>query len=281
MALQTPRRPTPAFESWIPLARQVVRTSLRLGWKDVFTIYTYPSTIPLAEALALEARRVGSDTHLTLTPERAETYGLDYEKWHSSYHKALAVDLKEIQREGRALARALRGRKKVRIDSAAGTDLRFETKDIATKLSDGIISPEDIHRGFVRTALPAGRLEAPVRPQSVEGEIRGTDPTPFAGRAIVRPRFRIESGRIVESGAAEQDQLLHRMLKQSKSESARIGYFTIRLNAAAAPRIVDNSIVKDDVGLGLGPHPELERGIVDPTVSFNWTVGPVRIEIGR
>src|SRR3989441_10349164 len=66
MALQTPRRPTPAFESWIPLARQVVRTSLRLGWKDVFTIYTYPSTIPLAEALALEARRVGSDTHLTL-----------------------------------------------------------------------------------------------------------------------------------------------------------------------------------------------------------------------
>src|SRR2546427_6786895 len=66
MALQTPRRPTPAFESWIPLARQVVRTSLRLGWKDVFTIYTNPSTIPLAEALALEARRVGSDTHLTL-----------------------------------------------------------------------------------------------------------------------------------------------------------------------------------------------------------------------
>src|SRR2546427_10282612 len=66
MALQTPRRPTPAFESWIPLARQVVRTSLRLGWKDVFTIYTYPSTIPLAEALALETRRVGSDTHLTL-----------------------------------------------------------------------------------------------------------------------------------------------------------------------------------------------------------------------
>src|SRR5438128_2084004 len=57
MALQTPRRPTPAFESWIPLARQVVRTSLRLGWKDVFTIYTYPSTIPLAEGLALAARR--------------------------------------------------------------------------------------------------------------------------------------------------------------------------------------------------------------------------------
>src|SRR2546429_7242006 len=67
--MMAPRRnaPTdPAFAQWIPLARQVVRTSLRLGWKDVFTIYTYPPTISLAEALALEARRVGSDTHLTL-----------------------------------------------------------------------------------------------------------------------------------------------------------------------------------------------------------------------
>src|SRR2546421_12615122 len=66
MDLQTRQAHSPPFESWIPLARQVVHTSLRLGWKDVFTIYTYPSTIPLAEALALEARRVGSDTHLTL-----------------------------------------------------------------------------------------------------------------------------------------------------------------------------------------------------------------------
>jgi len=364
MARSIHRQPTPAFESWIPLARQVVRTSLRLGWKDVFTIYTYTLTIPLAEALALEARRVGSDTHLTLmtddlwftsmhelstkwlstaspvehaiaeaetahiylggpadarrmrdippekfeanslggdrqheprrkrrvrdidlpigriTPERAETYGLDYEKWSGSYHKALAVDLKEIQREGAALARSLRGRKKVRIDSDAGTDLRFETKAVAPIVSDGIISAEDIRRGFVRTALPAGRLEAAVRPESVNGEVRGTDSIAFAGRAIVRPWFRIRSGRIVESGAAEHQELLDRLLRQSKSESARIGYVTIRLNTAADPCMLDNSIVKDDVGLGLGPHPQLERRIADPMVSFDCTVGPVRIEIG-
>src|SRR5216110_76715 len=263
-----PRRnePTnPGFAQWILLARQVVRTSLHLGWKDVFTIYTYPPTIPLAEALALEARRVGSDTHLTLmtddlwftsmqelstkwlstaspaehaiaraetahiylggpadarrmrdipaekfeanslggdrqheprrrrrvrdidlpigrlTPERAETYGLDYASWSRSYHDALAVDLKEIQREGRALALSLRGRKKVRIRSDAGTDLRFQTKAIPPIVSDGIISPADIRRGFVRTTLPAGRVELAVQPESVEGEIRGTDPIPFGG----------------------------------------------------------------------------------------------------
>src|SRR5437867_1441714 len=56
----------PAFERWIPIAKQVVRRSLGLRWKDVFEIYAYPPTIPLAEALALEARRAGSDTHITL-----------------------------------------------------------------------------------------------------------------------------------------------------------------------------------------------------------------------
>src|SRR2546425_384467 len=81
MALRTRQPSPPQFESWIPLARQVVRTSLRLGWKDVFTIYTYPATIPLAEALALEARRAGSDTHLTLMTD---------DLWFTSMHELSA-----------------------------------------------------------------------------------------------------------------------------------------------------------------------------------------------
>jgi len=365
VGISTESRTPPPFEQWIPLARQVVRTSLRLGWKVVFTIYTYPPTIPLAEALALEARRAGSDTHLTLmtddlwftsmqelpakwlsaaspiehsiaetetahiylggpadarrmrdippekfeandmgnvrqheprrkrrvrdvdlpigriTRERAETYGLDYARWHRSYHNALAVDLKDIQQAGTALARSLKGRKRIRISSDAGTDLRFETKAIAPILNDGIISAADIRRGFVRTVLPAGRLEGAIRPESVDGIVRGTDPIFFAGRAVGRPWFRIRSGKIIESGAAEHEDLLARLLRQSKSGSARIGYFTVGLNEAAEPCMLDNSIVKDDLGLGLGPHPQLERNAADPAVSFDWTVGPVRMEISR
>src|SRR5256712_2274320 len=215
MALQTRQPPSPPFESWIPLARQVVHTSLRLGWKDVFTIYTYPPTIPLAEALALEARRAGSDTHLTLmtddlwftsmeelstkwlrtaspiehaiaeaetahiylggpadarrmrdippekfeanslggdrqheprrkrrgrgigpplgglTPGRARTHRPHQEQKEGSHHKKLARGVEANPRAGAALARSLRGRKQVRIDSDAGTDFRVETKAVA------------------------------------------------------------------------------------------------------------------------------------------------------
>jgi len=56
----------PEFERWIPLAKSVVRQSLDLRWNDVLEIYSYIPTIPLAEALAMEARRAGSDRHITL-----------------------------------------------------------------------------------------------------------------------------------------------------------------------------------------------------------------------
>src|SRR2546427_6303817 len=63
-------------------------------------------------------KRRGRDIDLPiggLTPERAETHGLHYEKRHSSYHKALALGPKENQRGGRALAPALPGREEVPI----------------------------------------------------------------------------------------------------------------------------------------------------------------------
>jgi leucyl aminopeptidase (aminopeptidase T) len=63
---ELPEKREPAFIKWIPLAKQVVERTLGLRWNDVLDIYSYIPTIPLAEALALEARRAGSDTHIEL-----------------------------------------------------------------------------------------------------------------------------------------------------------------------------------------------------------------------
>ncbi len=366
MAVAAAQRPNAtAFEEWIPLARQVVRTSLRLAWKDVFEIYTYTPTIALAEALALEARRAGSDTHITLmtddlwftsmrelstkwlgqpspveyaihktvtadmylggpgdarrmrdippekfdanamgnfrqdeplrkrrvrhvdlpigrvTAERAEAYGLDYEKWYASYQAALRVDLAAIQKRGGALARSLSGRKRVHITSDDGTDFRFATKPILPAVDDGIIDAQDVRRGFVNTALPAGRLEGAIQPESAEGEVRASDPIFFAGRTIRRPWLSVKAGKIVDWGAEEHEDLLDRGLKQSKADRARLGWFTLGLNRAAEPCMLDNSIVDNDLGLGLGPHPQLEHRTADPAVSFQLTIGRVSLSIDR
>jgi len=354
-----------AFERWIPLARQVVRRSLRLGWEDVFEIYSYIPTIPLAEALALEARRAGGDTHITLMtddlwftsmrelpirwlraaspvelainqaitayiylggpadarrmreippekfdanamgnvrqdepkrrrrvrsvdlpigrlcPERAEAYGLDYEQWRRSYEAALAVDLREIQKAGTARARALSGPKKVQIVSEEGTDLRLETEGIAPLVDDGIVSDADVRRGLVDTSLPAGKVEAAVRPNSAEGEVCCADPLFLMGRTIRGVRFRFEKGQLVEFSAEENPALLTRALSGSKRALHRLGWFSIGLNPAANPCMLDNSIVRDDVGIGFGPHPQLGRWKTGGGSDFFATIGPAQVEITR
>lgn len=251
----------PEFERWTPLAKKVVRQSLALRWNDVLEIYSYIPTIPLAEALAMEARRAGSDTHITLMtddlwftsmqelplkwlrapsqaeiainkaitayiylggpqdarrmqsippekfnanamgnirqdkprmkrrvghidlpigrvrPERAEAYGLDYELWQKSYNAALAVDLGEIRKAGEEWCSRLKGRRKIRITSNAGTNLTFETKALEPMIEDGIISNSDRKRGFVSTSLPAGKIVCAMQPTSAEGKVRFTDPS--------------------------------------------------------------------------------------------------------
>jgi hypothetical protein len=43
--------------------------------------------------------------------------------------------------------------------------------------------------------------------------------------------------------------------------------------------MLNNSIVKDDVGIGLGPHPMLESSKVGSESYFDGTIGLVNLEI--
>lgn len=351
------------FERWIPLARKIVHQSLALQWNDSLEIYSYILTIPLAEALAIEARRAGSDTHITLMtddlwftsmqelsakwlrtpsqveiainkaitayvylggpqdarrmrsippkkfnanaignirqdeprrkrrvrhidlpigrvcPERAQAYGLDYELWQKNYHAALAMSLDEIQKAGEELRSKLKGRTKVRISSNVGTNLTFETKAIAPMVEDGIISNSDLRRGFVSTTLPAGKIVCAVQPTSVSGSVRFADPAFLMGRSVKGLQLRFEKGRLVHWRADEHGELLTSLLSYGEDSGDRMGWFSIGLNPAPKPCMLDNSIVKNDVAIGFGPHPVLESSKVASKVYFDGTIGPVKLAV--
>jgi leucyl aminopeptidase (aminopeptidase T) len=351
------------FEQWLPIAKKVVHQSLTLRWNDALEIYSYISTIPLAEALALEARRVGSDTHITLmtddlwftsmhelpvrwlrTPslveiainkvitayvylggpqdarrmqnlpaekfdanslgnlrqdepirkrrvrsvdlpigrvclERAEAYGLDYDSWRSSYEAALSVDLDEIRRAGEAWLPKLKRQTKVKITSNAGTDFTLKTKTLEPMIDDGIISRSDLKRNLLSASLPAGKIVCAVNPTSATGNVCFTDSVFLMGRSVKGLRLRFDGGRLVDWGADENADLLTSQLGQGNGSSRRIGWFSIGLNSAAQPCMLDNSIVKNNVGIGLGPHPLLEPTRARSSEYFEGTIGLVNVEI--
>ena len=348
---------------WIALAKQVVQRTLGLSWKDILDIYSFIPTIPLAEALALEARRAGSDTHITLMtddlwftsmqdlptrwlrepsqvelainktvtahvylggpadarrfssfplakldannignlkqdeprqrrrvrqvdlpigrvcPERAEAYNLDYSRWRQNYEAALAVDLGEIQKAGIQLAQKLKGRKKVRITSDSGTDLSFETKDIAPFVDDGIIDAKDIRRGHLETGLPAGKVVSVVLPNSAEGEVHFAEPVFMVGKVIKGVSLAFKKGRLVSWAAEENADLLsHPLRNTAKMRVDNLCWFGVGLNPVAEPRMLDNRIVKDDVTIGLGYHPQLEPSKKQTGVEFEATIGICNVE---
>jgi aminopeptidase len=131
----------------------------------------------------------------------------------------------------------------------------------------------------VETSLPAGRLEVAIRPEMANGEVHVRDPLFFAGRTIRGLRLRFDGGRVIDADAKENADLLVHALPPRVRSRMPLGWFTVGLNAAAEPSMLDNSIVRDDVGLGLGPHPQLERAKAQPSLSFYTTIGPSRLDI--
>jgi aminopeptidase len=146
-------------------------------------------------------------------------------------------------------------------------------------VDDGIISASDVRRGFVETSLPAGKIVTGVHTNSAEGDVRFAESVFTMGRSVKGLRLRFEKGKIVDWDADENRELLSKLLEGRRVGGNRLGWFSIGLNPVAEPFMLDNSIVRNDVAIGLGPHPILERSKATPRVQFEATIGLAKVEI--
>jgi hypothetical protein len=210
--------------------------------------------------------------------ERAEAYGLDYESWRKSYDAALAVNLEDIQKAGEEWRAKLKRQTNVRITSDAGTDLTLKIKTLEPIVENGVISERDRKRGSVSTSLPAGKVICAVQRTSARGEVRFTEPVFMMGRSVVGLRLRFETGRLLDWKADEHGELLKSVLRHGRVAGDQMRWFSVGLNSAAEPCMLDNSIVRNDVGIGLGPHPLLEPSRLTKSY-FEGTIGLATIEV--
>ena len=58
-----------------------------------------------------------------------------------------------------------------------------------------------------------------------------------------------------------------------------MGWFAVGLNPVAKPCMLDNRIVKDDVTIGLGYHPQVEPSKKHTAAGFEATIGICNVEI--
>lgn len=186
------------------------------------------------------------------SPERADRYGLDYNRLLDAYACALDIDVRSLTELGHKIASRLDGSKTIRVTSSSGTDLRLSLLGR---------SPHSDHRGIggggtgaVRTQLPCGELYyAPVE-SSVEGvavfhRIAGSH------GILEDVSVEIKGGRIVRVGGDDGE--FGRWISSARGDSDRIGEFGIGLNPNVLTPTSDPALdckLFGSVHLGLGDN---------------------------
>src|SRR6266566_270217 len=185
------------------IATRLVNECLRVQPNEQVVIASWDHTLEYANALALEVEHAGGISTSTLmgndfywaylkevpeeqytrrqkgflslpvglvTPERARTYGFDYENWQRVTTNSLDVDHEKISAQAAKIESKLRNATNLRITAANGTDLQLKLKNRPVHVHDGIIDRTDLDKGTLFEALPAGAVELAPDETSAQGK---------------------------------------------------------------------------------------------------------------
>ncbi len=171
------------------------------------------------------------------SPVAAERYGVDLARWRGELLRGSLVPPLRIAALGRALSRARRAGRRLRIRHANGTDLTLELARGPAAIETGVPARHG------EAELPAGRWRCPVVPGSAEGLLETNRPAydRFAAdpRALLG-RFRFGDGRLREF---ESDRGSQAFAAFAGTGKGRVGVraVAVGLNPAVAhaPEVLD------------------------------------------
>lgn len=214
-----------------------------------------------------------------VTPQRARTYGFDFQVWKKMVEESMAVSPKELSDAGKRLEPALSSSGEVRVTAPNGTDLRFSLGGRSPRIYDGILGQEDIERGTLGVGLPSGAISVSVLEDTAEGTVVFDVPTPQLGKLIKVMEWSFQKGRLVELSAEENQAVVEELYKGAKGDKDRLGSLTIGVNPKAKAGFLHNDIAKGAVTLAIGDNRDL-GGKNESDWGFPGTLGRATLEIG-
>ena len=188
-----------------------------------------------------------------VTPERARTYGFDYENWQRVTTNSLDVDHEKISALSGRIESKLRSANNVRITAANGTDLTLRLKNRPVHVHDGIIDKTDIDKGTRFDTLPAGAVEVAPDEASAEGMVLFDQPTALAGKMLTGLQLRFEKGHLTKYTAQSNLDVFKGTYEQMSGDKDRLANIVIGLNPRAELiGFFTDRIVQGTVSIGIG-----------------------------
>jgi leucyl aminopeptidase (aminopeptidase T) len=189
-----------------------------------------------------------------VTPERAKSYGVDYDAWLKETMAAMDVSYLEIKEFGKKIAEKLEkpGSQEVHITAPGGTDVKFSLAGRSAYISDGVIDAEDIEKGANTAGLPAGQITVAPLETSANGKVVTNLPEAIAATWMSGLEWTFKEGKASDITAKENFALWKKIFDEGTGDKDRLGTFSLGLNPKAETGFLHNGIVKGVVGIGIG-----------------------------
>lgn len=192
-----------------------------------------------------------------VTPQRAKTYGFDYQAWKRSALESTDVEYQEMQKLGRKLASLIEKSREVKITNPDGTDLSFALEERKAHVYDGIIDDQDIEMGAIFAQLPGGKVAVAPNEASAEGSLTSNIPFPQTGRVIGGISLDFQNGKVKSFGGGKNIEVTQGQWEKASGDKDMMGTFALGLNPKAELGYIDNSIVLGTASIEIGDNKEL------------------------
>lgn len=212
---------------------------------------------PSYEKLRERRVRMAEITLGQVTPQRAKTYGFNYEAWRKNVVEATDVEYNAMRKLGQKIATILEKSKKAMITNFEGTDLSFALEGRKAHIYDGIIDEEDVETGTTYASLPGGYVSVAPTETSANGDLCSNIPYPQVGVLIQGMSLRFENGKLTSFDGGKNFEVLKSMWERGTGDKSRIGWLTLGLNPKASLGFTANHIVVGTVTIGMGLNKEL------------------------
>ncbi len=193
-----------------------------------------------------------------VTPERARTYGFNYQDWDRNVRDATDVEYERIQQLGRKFADVLEKSREVEITNPDGTCLCFSLEGRRAHVHDGVIDEEDVKEGAIFASFPDGTVTVAPTEESASGKLVSNIPYPQVGSLIEGVSLSFDDGKLVSFTGGKNIEILKSMWERATGDKDKLGKLVLGLNPRAAIGFTYNHIVLGTVTIGIGLNKELE-----------------------
>lgn len=192
-----------------------------------------------------------------VTPQRARTYGFDYEKWNMNVQAAMDVDYSLMRESGKKVAKMLEEASVARVTSGNGTDLTLALGGGTAHIDDGVVDDDDIQIGATWTMVPAGNVAITPKERGANGIFVSNIPEADSGLLIHGITWRFKNGKLTSFSGGKNFDAVSKRCEIAKGDRDQASWLMVGLNPNAQGGYLHNNIVLGSVTLGIGDNREL------------------------